>query len=291
MKHTSIHIGLVLLVVCTLTISGCDGQTPTPPPGPSQVWILDPQDGANLPLGPIQIRLQGASFTGIDGFEVLINGVLLGTYAPTSTGSGGAEYGTMFFVEVTWTPGSTGTYEITARAKNAQDQYSPSVSVTVTVSLTLSEELEQEVIPLLPSPPPPREDWQAESTMDANCRAGPGTRFNETGFVPKGYTAEVVGRNEEGTWLELITPNGEGTCWASIIAFKVTFAIDELPVHTSDAQPLSSGEGDQGDGDQKEKENGGEQGATGCLITNTRTGQPECLSPCPAGATGPACTP
>jgi uncharacterized protein YraI len=200
-------------------------------------------------------------------------------------------YGTKFFVEVTWTPGSTGTYEITARAKNAQDQYSPSVSVTVTVSLTLSEAVGPEVIQELPNLPLPGEDWLAESTMNANCRAGPSTRFNETGFVPKGHIAEVVGRNEEGTWLELINPNGEGTCWASIIAFELSFAVDELPVQTTDTQPLSSGEEGQGEGGQEEKDEGRGQSATGCLITSTRTGQPECISPCPAGATGSPCTP
>ena len=49
MKYTIIHIELVLLVVSTIVISGCTWETPTPPPGPSQVWILEPQDGANLP--------------------------------------------------------------------------------------------------------------------------------------------------------------------------------------------------------------------------------------------------
>ena len=61
-------------------------------------------------------------------------------------------------------------------------------------------------------------EW--EVTKNANCRAGPGTTYNEEGFVPKGYVAPVVGRNEDGTWFRLIDPN-DVSCWVSSVALTV----------------------------------------------------------------------
>jgi hypothetical protein len=273
----------VILIVLVVTLTGCDMPEPsaTPPPPPQKVWILEPANGETLPLSATTIKLQGASYSGIADFEVSVNGALLGQFAPTSSSSGGPNYGTMFFVEVPWTPPAAGDYKIQARAKNAQGQFSPSVSIDVTVGETLAAEPGPVPIQTVPGLKPTKQQWQALSSKNANCRAGAGTNFNETGFVPEGVMAEVVGRNEQGNWLEVLNPNGKGTCWASIIAFEVNFAVEELPVHESDAQPLPGKTEEPSDGKK----------ATGCLITNSLTGASECISPCPAGATGPACTP
>jgi hypothetical protein len=272
----------VILIVLVLTLTGCDMPEPsaTPLPPPHDVSILEPSDGDTLSLGSIIIKLEGISSTGIADFEVLINGSLLGLFAPTMTGSGSGD-GTRFYTEVPWTPPAAGDYKIQARAKNADDQYSPGVSIDVTVGETLAAEPGPVPIQTVPGLKPTKQQWQALSSKNANCRAGAGTNFNEAGFVPEGYLAEVVGRNEQGTWLEVLNPNGKGTCWASIIAFEVNFAVEELPVHESDAQPLPGKTGEPSNGKK----------ATGCLITNSFTGASECISPCPAGATGPACTP
>ena len=283
MKRIGDRFVPLLLVALIILATGCapPGTTRTPLASLPKVWILDPQDGAILKLAPHKIRLQGASFIGIAGFEVLINGTKLGMFAPTTSGSGGPEYGTMFFAETPWTPPGVGSYEILARAKDGQDQFSPSVSVNVTVKDFVSQDPGTALFDPYHTPTPPTGRWQARVTMNANCRAGDGTNYNETGFLPQGSSAEVVGRNEAGSWLEVTNPNGIGTCWASIIAFETAFAIDELPVHVSEAEPIPENEG----------EAQGGRKATGCLVTNPFTGQRECQSPCPAGVRGPACTP
>ncbi|NQU31002.1 MAG: hypothetical protein HQ525_10080, partial [Anaerolineae bacterium] len=132
-------------------------------------------------------------------------------------------------------------------------------------------------IELVPSPTPTKIPWNVFAELNANCRAGPGTIYNETGFVPKGYTAEVVGRNEEGTWLNLVSPN-ETICWASIIAFEIEFDVGVLPVTSAPPAPSPA--------------NAEEAEATGCTVTNLLNNKTRCVSPCPSGADpGNTCTP
>jgi hypothetical protein len=86
----------------------------------------------------------------------------------------------------------------------------------------------QEAATLPPGPVPPvSKFWQV--TMNANCRAGPGTAYNEKGFAPKGFAVEVEGRNEDGTWFRLIDPSGI-SCWVSEIALEVPADWEIQPV-------------------------------------------------------------
>lgn len=277
----------VLLGILAIGAVGCGGAPPTPgvtPPPPSQVWILEPQDGEVLRVDkPYLIKFQGASFTGIQQFEVAISDGQQWYIDPLMTGSGGAEYGTMFYGEVTWTPNATGDFTVRVRAINATGS-SPWATAHVTVAealITLATAVTPEIIEVGPTSTPTQALWHAQAKMNANCRAGPGTVYNETGFVSKGYTAEIVGRNEEGTWLNLINPNGKGSCWASIIAFEIQFDLDPLPVALAPAPPSSSDQGESGEAKPK-----------GCTVTSPLNNLTRCVSPCPPGAVpGEVCTP
>jgi len=272
---------LGLLTALALTGASC-GNYPTPgftPAPPSQVMFLKPQEGALLFVNvPYLIRFQGASFTGIQQFEVKISDGETWYVNPTSTGSGGADYGTVFYGEVTWIPDLPGDYTLKVRALNAGDQYSTWTEVHVLV------------VEARPSPTPTPATLRISSVMNANCRAGPGTVHNETGFVQKGDTVEVVGRNEEGTWLKVVNPNGDGFCWVSIIAFEILSDPQQLPVASAPTAPASSGpEGSSG----QEGQGGNEEAQpTGCTVTSPLNNQTRCVSPCPRGAVpGETCTP
>ena len=79
-----------------------------------------------------------------------------------------------------------------------------------------SVEIPQEIV----TQPPDPSDFIWEVILNANCRAGPGTAYNETGFAPQGYLAKIEGRDEDGNWFRLFDPNGI-SCWVSRIALKV----------------------------------------------------------------------
>ncbi len=270
------RIRFFICVVALITLTTACG-APTPMPGPSQVWILEPLEGANLPLAPYLLRFQGASFTGIEAFDVTVNGVLLGVYSPLSSESGGPDFGTMFYGEATWDPQMGGNYTIQVRARNANYDYSPFAEVHVTVTGGAFTEMTPASFQIAPSPTPTKGSWKAVAILDVNCRLGPGTDHETSSFVREGETVEVIGRNFDGFWLALRDPRGEGLCWASIVAFELDFDVADLPIIAVSSPPSPT--------------ETNTSGATGCLITNPTTGLDECISPCPAGAAGPPCTP
>ena len=122
----------IMCVACNKPLNASILPTPSPPLGPSQAWVDAPLHNSNLPLLPYNLVFHGASFVGITEFEVQINGVVLATIPPTSSGSGGAEFGTLFLGEHLWTPPAPGTYLIAVRAMG-NGQYSPLAQVQVTV--------------------------------------------------------------------------------------------------------------------------------------------------------------
>ncbi len=286
MIRTKVWILLGVLAIGGVNCGG--GGPPTPgftPPPPSQVWILAPQEDDVLPVSQAYlIRFQGASFTGIQQFEVKTSDGEAWYVGPQSTESGGANYGTMFYGEATWIPDSPGDYTIRVRATNAALLSSPWAEVQVHVGkyVAVQEAIDTPaVLEAAPSPTPTTAPWQAMAVMNANCRAGPGTAYNENGYVLKGDTLEIVGRNEDGTWLNLVNLHGEGFCWASIIAFDVPFDVNPLPVVLAPTAPPSSGQG-----------NEEETRPQGCTVTSPLNNQTRCVSPCPPRAVpGEACTP
>jgi hypothetical protein len=134
---------------------------------------------------------------------------------------------------------------------------------------------------MLPTPTntPASKSFQATAKMNANCRAGPGTAYNEWGYALKDDIVEVVGRNEDGTWLNVLNPHGAGKCWLSIFALDLPFDVNGLPAVSYPTPPPS--------------DDGGEQppAAQGCLVPNPAGGL-MCVAPCPPGASPErVCTP
>ena len=96
--------------------------------------------------------------------------------------------------------------------------------------------LPQEMATLPPGPiPPVSKLWNV--IMNANCRAGPGTTYNEKGLATEGFAARIEGRNEDGTWFRLIDPSGI-SCWVSRIALEVPPDWDAQPILAYPVAPL-----------------------------------------------------
>ena len=95
----------VLLASCAPTLTPVPPTpTPTPLPGPSQVSILAPASGSILPLAPVNIEFEGASFSGITEFELRVEGVVEATVSPSGSGSCGLLQGTSVGVKVLLRP-------------------------------------------------------------------------------------------------------------------------------------------------------------------------------------------
>jgi hypothetical protein len=252
-----------------------------------QMEILNPQQGDVLPLDTAgTLGLKATSFDEVARFEwthCFIPGDTFTSVA--NAGAVGAE-GTVYYGLQQLYPffsSEAGPCTISARALVFGPE--PQASAWETVHFSYGEslvEINPEVPPMLPPPTntPASKSFQATARMNANCRAGPSTAHNEWGYALKDDVVEVVGRNEDGTWLNVLNPHGVGKCWLSIFALDVPFDVNGLPAVSYPTPPPSD-------------EGGGQPpAAQGCLVVNAATGELMCVAPCPAGAAPErSCTP
>lgn len=81
-------------------------------------------------------------------------------------------------------------------------------------------------MPPTPTPVPP----QATAKQQINLRQGPGTNFTIAGKMPTNTNAVVVGKNEDGKWLQIAYPEPSRPSWVATAFVTVTGSIDKLPV-------------------------------------------------------------
>ena len=259
-----IIIGLISIICTSCVKPKKDVFRPTSPPGPSQTWIDAPLPNSNLTLNPYKLVFHGASFVGIDEFEIEINGTLEASVPPIATGSGGGVDGTKFLGEYIWNPPTAGNYLIQVRAKG-NGSFSPPDQVQVKV---ISGDF-------WPNDPPPLATKDNNCTYTALinhfCRQGPGTGFAKTdNFTPE-QTASVIGQSTDGFFWYVIGPNYGEVCTVPVDdGFgEVSGDCDILPVFT----PIP------------------EESPLGCTVRQAG-GEIICVSPCPDGAApGEPCTP
>jgi uncharacterized protein YraI len=91
--------------------------------------------------------------------------------------------------------------------------------------------------PAQPTPPPPDTPTpepgapQVTLIQNMNVRSGPGTAYPIAGAGPVGETATVIGRNSDGSWLQVEYPAGQdGTGWLFAELVQVTGSLDEVAV-------------------------------------------------------------
>lgn len=262
----------IIIGLLSLVITSCDrpkrtAVRPTSPPGPSQTWIDAPQPNSSLHLQPTKLVFHGASFVGVTEFDIKINGYSEATVPPGSTGSGGSQYGTLFYGEYTWDPPATGTYLIEIRAKG-NGVFSPPDQVQVTITDSDFG---------LTDPTPPLKDPQ-ECTYTALinhfCRRGPNNDYEEIDhFAPEQF-APIIGQSTDGLFWYVVGPNyGEVCTIPAEDGFgKLSGDCETLPKFTPLPPPTSNE-------------------SPGCTVRQAG-GEIICVSPCPDGAApGDPCTP
>ncbi len=227
---------LILVLFC-IAIAACNKPDPVrPTPSPNQTWIDAPLHGSTLPIAPYSIVFHAASPSGIDTFEVQIDGVVLDTVAPMSTGSGGSNYGTLFHSESTWTPAAPGTYLISVRSKSSSGPFSsPALAqVTVVSDLELQASTPPAVLTLpateglpvftppptpTPAPTPTATPGECIYTALANlyCRTGPGSSLYPAvdSLVP-GQSSHVLGLSPDGFFAQIEGVNNLLACYVPL---------------------------------------------------------------------------
>jgi hypothetical protein len=116
---------------------------------------------------------------------------------------------------------------------------------------------------------------EAEPFGPTTCRFGPGAIYAPINFLNEGQTVQLISRNEEASWLEVKSKDGQvGPCWVDTDLLEIPPAVTlpalELgyippePTLTPTPEPESSGGG----------------GKTGCLWYDAQQNV-VCFAQCP----------
>ena len=236
---------IVWLAACAPTLTPVP-PTPTPVPGPSQVSILAPASGSTLPLAPVNIEFEGASFSGIAEFEISVDGGVEATVPPLGSSSCGANCGTKFFGEFLWSPPGVGVYTIALRAIG-NGQFSPSTETEITIANETLEEaapLPQLVTPTsTPIPLIDPEKVFVVGLKNGNCREGGGNQYKIVDALMQDQSAEAIAMSEDGFYVKIIGPNWKVECWVWIELVNVeqgdlkSLSVQLYPPAPDPAQP------------------------------------------------------
>jgi fermentation-respiration switch protein FrsA (DUF1100 family) len=91
--------------------------------------------------------------------------------------------------------------------------------------------------PAAEAPAPARTEAVVQADR-LNVRAGPGTAYRRIGQLDEGAAVEIAGRDEEGTWWQIVYPTGdEGLGWVSADYIEAPIEIAETPAVAMPSRP------------------------------------------------------
>ena len=209
----------ITAIVIFFSTSACDPfpTLPPPGPGPTQTHILDPQMNKVLYFAPYTLKFDSTAQMGIDSFEVSVNGAVVGSVPPLSSGSCGAGCGHSFYGEYVWTPPATGHFTISIRAFGNSQWGEPGA-----VEVTVIEDIAALASPPKLKPTVTPTAWFKAKVMvavkqNSNCREGGGEDYRILAVLLKGEQAEAVARSEDGFYLQIIPEKkAEINCWIAL---------------------------------------------------------------------------
>jgi hypothetical protein len=236
----------LLLVICLV---GCFS-----PAGGPQTWIDFPLNDSSIPLAPVSITAHASHSSGVGTIVFAING---DDQAAVTVGGTRLEDATY-----EWVPPATGRYSLEVRSQDRNGNFGSSAVVFVTVgdpvsgpttekttpgtptsSLTPTEgtptlsatptitrtasltptitntRITPSATPRTPEPPP---EPMATANQNANCREGPSTEYEVSGYLMLGEQALIEGQLAGGYWYVITPPGSTQSCWIAGSVVNVT---------------------------------------------------------------------
>ena len=127
---------------------------------------------------------------------------------------------------------ATGTSATITRTPNATGSDTPTPTVSATASETPGPSATFTATPPV----------ELAFSQNANCRKGPGAIYTIVTSLAQGSHAQADGRNDPGTWLDVLIPGTQAHCWvlASTVTASVTPAsLPVLPLPVLPGAPTS----------------------------------------------------
>ena len=225
------HVVWILAGLILVTILACGG--PGTPELAASVVITSPAAGSAFTVGQeFEVKVSATDPKGITQVELWVDGKIVTT---ASTPDGQPQ--TNVIAVLAWAPDGVGIRKLQARSVNSKQETTTSASVEIAVQQG-AEPLPTatSVVTLVPVPPTstlmptsmPAPTPQSCTPMvivqakALNVRSGPGTTYSTLGRLEMEETAEVTGRNAEGTWWQIKFGTAVGWVSASYVSPSCT---------------------------------------------------------------------
>ncbi len=227
--------GLLIVGVLACSIGGVGQPKPT-------VVITYPQPGVVFSPGQ-EVVVQSVSATndvkGINRVELWVDGTLVHSQAidPPVTS---------YTASQPWVPGVVGTHIVEVRAYDVDSRVSDPARVTVSVGEIPGPGTPGATGGATPTSPgggPAATDQVSSGAMvtasvGLNVRSGPGIDYEAVGGLRAGESAQIAGKNADGSWWQIVYPAGSGgRAWVSANA-KYSTAVRTEGVPVVETPPL-----------------------------------------------------
>jgi uncharacterized protein YraI len=105
-----------------------------------------------------------------------------------------------------------------------------------TIAVQIPTETPTAVVPTdTPEPTPsptntPVAEPQVTILQNMNVRGGPGTGYPVIGPGPAGESSKIIGRNADGSWVQVKYPSADGTGWVYVPLVRIDGDLSSIPV-------------------------------------------------------------
>ncbi|HET9588431.1 MAG TPA: hypothetical protein VFO91_06550 [Anaerolineales bacterium] len=119
---------------------------------------------------------------------------------------------------------------------NAPVTETPTLEILPTATEPLPTETPTQTPPPTNTSPPPATSTPTVPTVTTrdvpvNCRLGPGTAWIVTSALTVGQTSQILGKNSEGSWWNIVDPlNSSRNCWVSVSVTNASGNLTGIPV-------------------------------------------------------------
>ncbi len=264
----------LLPLLMAMILAACSLPSSTTPSGSARAWVDQPVTNALLPLAPFTIRVHASRpGGGIVKMSILVNSVEVGSGVTDPAAA-------IVTIDSDWTPATPGVYTIQAVAMGADGQTPSDVARVCVTALTdsrpvlgfLGDCTSSSRVPALSSPTftllPATATFTAQPNVtdttaptatasatetntpqlspfviphvNAFCRKGPGTLYDQVTVLQKGTSYNATGRNSPNTtdlwWL--VQAPGSKDCWVGNSTVDTQGPVEQLAI--VQAPPLPS---------------------------------------------------
>jgi uncharacterized protein YraI len=215
--------GIAAIAVLLLLIAGilaCElpglesGTKPT-------VVVLSPASGTKVKAGEtVAIQSSATDVRGVTRVELWVDGSLVRS-------DDDPQQQPAFSVTQEWMATVLGSHSVTVKAYNAAGRVSDPTTITVNVV----EEVTATPTALASVTLSPGAPWAAITAGVLNVRRGPGTKYPVIGQLQQNDVVEIVGKNADSSWLQIVYPTGTiGRGWISASYAQVRGSPAFIPV-------------------------------------------------------------